>query len=83
MTEFVCSQGSAPLEDKDHVLFREFDAAVSNTALMDIASITPLLRAVRRSLKAGSRLVFSFPRPGFNTNGTTAGGGTITRTTGV
>ena len=49
----------------------EFDAAVCNMALMDIACITPLLRAVRRTLKAGSRFVFSVPHPCFNTNGTT------------
>ena len=49
----------------------EFDAAVCNMALMDIACITPLLRTVRRTLKAGSRFVFSVPHPCFNTNGTT------------
>ena len=49
----------------------EFDAAVCNMALMDIACITPLLRAVRRALKAGGRFVFSVPHPCFNTNGTT------------
>jgi SAM-dependent methyltransferase len=49
----------------------EFDAAVCNMALMDIACITPLLRMVRRTLKAGSRFVFSIPHPCFNTNGTT------------
>jgi SAM-dependent methyltransferase len=49
----------------------EFDAAVCNMALMDIASITPMLRAVRRTLKAGGRFVFSLPHPCFNTNGTT------------
>jgi 2-polyprenyl-3-methyl-5-hydroxy-6-metoxy-1,4-benzoquinol methylase len=49
----------------------EFDAAVCNMALMDIASITPMLRAVRRTLKADGRFVFSVPHPCFNTNGTT------------
>jgi SAM-dependent methyltransferase len=49
----------------------EFDAAVCNMALMDIACINPLLRAVRRSLKAGGRFVFTVPHPCFNTNGTT------------
>src|SRR5947209_10306642 len=48
-----------------------FDAAVCNMALMDIACITPLLRAVRRTLQAGGRFVFSVPHPCFNTNGTT------------
>src|SRR5262249_53165120 len=41
----------------------EFDAAVCNMALMDIACIRPLLRAVRHVLKAGSRFVFSVPHP--------------------
>ena len=49
----------------------EFDAALCNMALMDIACITSLLRAVRCALKAGSRFVFSVPHPCFNTNGTT------------
>ncbi len=49
----------------------EFDAAVCNMALMDIASITPLLHAVRRTVKGGGRFVFSVPHPCFNTNGTT------------
>jgi 2-polyprenyl-3-methyl-5-hydroxy-6-metoxy-1,4-benzoquinol methylase len=49
----------------------EFDAAMCNMALMDIACITPLLHAVRRTLKADSRFVFSVPHPCFNTNGTT------------
>jgi hypothetical protein len=48
-----------------------FDAAVCNLAVLDIACITPLLRAVRRTLKAGGRFVFSVPHPCFNTNGTT------------
>jgi 2-polyprenyl-3-methyl-5-hydroxy-6-metoxy-1,4-benzoquinol methylase len=48
----------------------EFDAAVCNMALMDIACITPLLRAVRRTLKSSGRFVFSIPHPCFNTNGT-------------
>ena len=49
----------------------EFDAAVCNMALMDIAAITPLLLAVFRCLKPGGRFVFSIPHPCFNTNGTT------------
>lgn len=35
----------------------EVDGAVCNRALMDIARITPLLRALRRTLKAGARFV--------------------------
>src|SRR5207244_9203024 len=50
---------------------RAFDAAVCNMALMDIASITPMLRAVWQTLKPGGRFVFSVPHPCFNTNGTT------------
>ena len=49
----------------------EFDAAVCNMALMDIAAITPLLLAVFRCLKPGGHFVFSIPHPCFNTNGTT------------
>ena len=49
----------------------EFDGAVCNMALMDIACITPLLRAIRQTLKTGGRFVFSVPHPCFNTNGTT------------
>lgn len=49
----------------------EFDAAVCNMALMDIACITPLLRTIRRALKDRGRFVFSVPHPCFNTNGTT------------
>src|SRR5205807_6557003 len=49
----------------------QFDAAVCNMALMDIAAITPLLRALYRSLKPRGRFVFSIPHPCFNTNGST------------
>src|SRR5438270_7703546 len=38
---------------------RQFDAAVCNMALMDIASITPVLHAVWRTLKPEGRFVFS------------------------
>jgi SAM-dependent methyltransferase len=48
----------------------EFDAAVCNMALMDIASITPLLRTIHRAIGRGGRFVFSIPHPCFNTNGT-------------
>ena len=50
---------------------REFDAALCNMALMDIACIEPLLGAIRRVLKPSGRFVFSVPHPCFNTNGTT------------
>src|SRR5438067_2686496 len=49
----------------------QFDAAVCNMALMDIAAITPLLEALYRSLTPGGRFVFSIPHPCFNTNGCT------------
>ena len=43
-----------------------FDAAVCTMALMDIASISPISRAVRRLLKADGRFVFSVMHPCFN-----------------
>jgi SAM-dependent methyltransferase len=49
----------------------EFDAAVCNMALMDIAAIAPLLQALHRALRPRGRFVFSVPHPCFNTNGTT------------
>jgi 2-polyprenyl-3-methyl-5-hydroxy-6-metoxy-1,4-benzoquinol methylase len=48
----------------------QFDAAVCNMAVMDMASITPLLEACRRALRAGGRFVFSILHPCFNTSGT-------------
>ena len=45
-----------------------FDAAVCNMALMDIPSIEPLIRALRRLLKPGGRFVFSVQHPTFNSN---------------
>ncbi|MDE2687145.1 MAG: class I SAM-dependent methyltransferase [Chloroflexota bacterium] len=44
----------------------KFDAAVCTMALMDIASIEPIARAVRRLLKADGRFVFSVMHPCFN-----------------
>lgn len=49
----------------------QFDAAVCNMALMDMACITPLLHAIPRILRPCGRFVFSIPHPCFNTNGTT------------
>lgn len=43
-----------------------FDAAVCNMAMMDMASIQPMLRAVRRLLKADGRFVFTIMHPCFN-----------------
>ena len=43
-----------------------FDAAVCTMALMDIASIEPIARAVRRLLKPDGRFVFSVMHPCFN-----------------
>jgi 2-polyprenyl-3-methyl-5-hydroxy-6-metoxy-1,4-benzoquinol methylase len=45
-----------------------FDAAVCNMALMDMPSIDPLIRALRRLLKPGGRFVFSVQHPAFNSN---------------
>ncbi len=62
------------LSDEEHLTMMgkgQFDAAVCNMALMDMAAITPLLRALYRSLKPGGRFVFSIPHPCFNTNGST------------
>lgn len=44
----------------------EFDAAVCTMALMDIASIEPIAKAVKRLLKADGRFVFSVMHPCFN-----------------
>ena len=43
-----------------------FDAAVCTMALMDIASIEPIARAVKRLLKSDARFVFSVMHPCFN-----------------
>ena len=44
----------------------EFDAVVCTMALMDIATIEPLARAIRRLLKDDGRFVFSLMHPCFN-----------------
>ena len=46
---------------------RRFDAAVCNMAFMDMATIEPLLRALRRLLKPEGRFVFCVTHPCFNT----------------
>lgn len=46
-----------------------FDAAVCNMAMMDMAEIGPMLRAVRRSLKPAGRFVFAILHPCFNHSG--------------
>lgn len=48
----------------------EFDSAVSNMALMDIADITPLVRSLGSCLKPGGTFVFSIPHPCFRSPGT-------------
>ncbi len=48
----------------------QFDAAVCNMALMDMAGITPLLDRAFRLLRPGGRFVFSILHPCFNTPGT-------------
>ena len=49
----------------------KFDAAVANMALMDMATIDPLLRALARLLKPDGRFVFSVLHPAFNIAGAT------------
>jgi 2-polyprenyl-3-methyl-5-hydroxy-6-metoxy-1,4-benzoquinol methylase len=49
----------------------QYDAAVCNMALMDMAAIDPLYAALRQLLKPGGRFVFSIMHPCFNTSGTT------------
>lgn len=44
----------------------QFDAAICNMALMDMAVIDPLLRALTRLLKPQGRFVFSITHPCFN-----------------
>ncbi len=45
----------------------QFDAAVCSMALMDLPTLSPLLRAIHRALKTpGGRFVFSVPHPCFN-----------------
>jgi ubiquinone/menaquinone biosynthesis C-methylase UbiE len=62
----------------------EFEAAVFNMALMDIVCITPMLRAVRRTPKAGGRFAFSAPHPASTRTGLCSWlSATITRTTGA
>ena len=50
---------------------RRFDAAVCNMALMDMATISPLLDALSVLLKPMGRFVFSVLHPCFNTTGCT------------
>lgn len=45
-----------------------YDAAVANMALMDMADIGPLARALPMLLKEGGRFVFSILHPCFNNN---------------
>jgi 2-polyprenyl-3-methyl-5-hydroxy-6-metoxy-1,4-benzoquinol methylase len=45
---------------------QRFDAAVANMALMDIATLEPLLAALGQILKPGGRFVFSVTHPCFN-----------------
>lgn len=45
---------------------RHFDGAICNMALMDMAEIDPLMRALARLLKPGGRFVFAISHPCFN-----------------
>jgi 2-polyprenyl-3-methyl-5-hydroxy-6-metoxy-1,4-benzoquinol methylase len=54
--------------DEEQVLalgLNRFDAAVATMALMDMASIDPLMRALTKSLKPGGRFLFSVMHPCF------------------
>jgi 2-polyprenyl-3-methyl-5-hydroxy-6-metoxy-1,4-benzoquinol methylase len=60
------------LSDRQQVLALgagRFDAAVCGMALMDMATITPLVEGLRVLLKPGGRFVFSVLHPCFNTTG--------------
>ncbi len=48
-----------------------FDAAVCTLALMDMATVTPLLEGLRGLLRPGGRFVFSVLHPCFNSTGCT------------
>lgn len=62
----------ADATDEDHMLALgegRFDAVVCNMALMDMPTIRPLLRAVRRLLEPErGHFVFSVQHPAFNSN---------------
>lgn len=47
-----------------------FDAAVCNMALFDIADIEPLIRALPKMLKPGGMFIFSILHPAFNNSST-------------
>jgi 2-polyprenyl-3-methyl-5-hydroxy-6-metoxy-1,4-benzoquinol methylase len=49
---------------------KEFDAVVCTMAIMDMASITPMISVLPELLKPGGRFVFSVAHPAFN-SGTT------------
>jgi 2-polyprenyl-3-methyl-5-hydroxy-6-metoxy-1,4-benzoquinol methylase len=50
---------------------KRFDAAVSTMAMMDMASIEPLSRALSKLLKPAGRFVFSITHPCFNNGSVT------------
>ena len=52
---------------------RAFDAAICQMALMDMAEIAPLLRALSRLLKRDGRVVFATTHPVFNSAHTVRG----------
>jgi len=62
----------ADMTDREQLLAlgpRRFDAAVCNMALMDIATIAPLLEVLPALFKPAGRFVFSVLHPCFNTTG--------------
>jgi 2-polyprenyl-3-methyl-5-hydroxy-6-metoxy-1,4-benzoquinol methylase len=58
---------------------RRFTAAVCTMAIMDMAMITPLLRALTRVLEPGARFVFSVTHPAFNSGDAHLLGAQVTR----
>jgi 2-polyprenyl-3-methyl-5-hydroxy-6-metoxy-1,4-benzoquinol methylase len=52
---------------------RRFDAAVCNMAIMDIATIEPLMSALSHLLKVNGRFIFSVMHPCFNNPGVKLG----------
>ena len=67
--EFQVDYRVVDATDRDQFLAlgeRQFDGAVSNMALMDMAAVEPLFEALSRLLKMDGRFVFATSHPCFN-----------------